>query len=166
MAKRHRSPMHHLASTPIENLASALLVGRTKSQPTGELFFGRERAPIRTRLGHHRLRREPIDAVDLHPIDAGDAVQLSTQIKLGSLPAAFLAFGAPLPPGATTYPTKPPPVRSRWREFQFALHRVTEAIAPAVGLAATLAHWNDIAAALAERNRKRKPQLSKLRSLL
>jgi len=53
-------------------------------------------------------------------------------------------------------------VRSRWREFQFALHRVLEAIAPAVGLAATLAQWNDIAAALGERNRKRN-QLSKLR---
>jgi len=39
---------------------------------------------------------------------------------------------------------------------------VLEAIAPAVGLAATIARWNEIAIALSERNRKRKPQLSKL----
>jgi hypothetical protein len=39
-----------------------------------------------------------------------------------------------------------------------------EAIAPALGIAATSADWNDIAAALGERNRKRKPQLSELRT--
>jgi hypothetical protein len=39
---------------------------------------------------------------------------------------------------------------------------VIEAIAPDVGLALTIARWNDIAAALAERNRQRKPQLSTL----
>jgi len=39
---------------------------------------------------------------------------------------------------------------------------VTEAIAPAVGLATAIKQWNEIAAALAERNRKRKPQLSKV----
>jgi hypothetical protein len=53
-------------------------------------------------------------------------------------------------------------MRSRWREFQFAYHRVIEAIAPAVGLANTITRWNEIAAALGERNRKRKPQLSKV----
>jgi hypothetical protein len=37
---------------------------------------------------------------------------------------------------------------------------VIEAIAPAVGLEATIARWNEIAAALGERNRKRKPQIS------
>jgi hypothetical protein len=40
---------------------------------------------------------------------------------------------------------------------------VIEAITPAVSLAATLTRWNEIAAALGERNRKRKPQLSKMR---
>lgn len=55
-------------------------------------------------------------------------------------------------------------MESRWREFQFAFHRVIEAIAPAVGLATTIARWNEIAAALGERSRKRKPQLSKMRS--
>jgi len=39
-----------------------------------------------------------------------------------------------------------------------------EAIAPAVGLAITIGHWNEIAAALGERNRKRTPQLSRMRS--
>jgi hypothetical protein len=37
-----------------------------------------------------------------------------------------------------------------------------ETIAPAVGLATAIARWNEIAAALGERNRKRKPQLSKV----
>lgn len=55
------------------------------------------------------------------------------------------------------------PVRSRWREFQYAFHRVIEAIAPAVGLADIVARWNAIAAALAERGRKRKPQVSRMR---
>jgi len=41
---------------------------------------------------------------------------------------------------------------------------VIEAIAPALGLATTIARWNEISAALGERNRKRKPQLSKMRS--
>jgi hypothetical protein len=39
---------------------------------------------------------------------------------------------------------------------------VIEAIAPVVGLANTICRWNEIAAALGERNRKRKPQLSKV----
>jgi len=36
---------------------------------------------------------------------------------------------------------------------------VIEAISPQVGLGAVLSHWNDIAAALGEPNRKRKPQI-------
>jgi len=40
---------------------------------------------------------------------------------------------------------------------------VIEAVAPPIGLQAAIAHWNEIAAALGERNRKRKPQISKLR---
>jgi hypothetical protein len=36
---------------------------------------------------------------------------------------------------------------------------VIEAIAPTVGLEIVLARWNQIATALGERNRKRKPQL-------
>jgi hypothetical protein len=36
---------------------------------------------------------------------------------------------------------------------------VTEAIAPQVGLGIVLARWNDIAAALGEPSRKRKPQI-------
>ena len=55
-------------------------------------------------------------------------------------------------------------MESRWREFQFAFHRVIEAIAPVVGLATTIARWNEIAAALGERSRKRKPRLSRMRS--
>jgi len=36
---------------------------------------------------------------------------------------------------------------------------VIEAISPQVELAAVLSRWNDIAAALGEPNRKRKPQI-------
>jgi len=39
---------------------------------------------------------------------------------------------------------------------------VVEAIAP-VGLQNTIARWNEIAAALGERNRNRKPQILKMR---
>ena len=49
---------------------------------------------------------------------------------------------------------------SRWREFQFALHQAQQAIAPEVKLEYALQHWNEIAAALAERDRKRVPQLA------
>jgi hypothetical protein len=51
-------------------------------------------------------------------------------------------------------------MRSNWREFQFALHQLQETIAPRLGLQQTLMHWNDIAQALAERSRKRTPQLA------
>jgi len=49
---------------------------------------------------------------------------------------------------------------SRWREFQFSLHQLQRAIAPELGLEFVVRHWNEIAAALAERNRKRAPQLA------
>lgn len=51
-------------------------------------------------------------------------------------------------------------MRSRWREFQFAFHRVLDAIQPRIALPTVLAQWNQIAAALAERHRLRRPQLS------
>jgi hypothetical protein len=50
--------------------------------------------------------------------------------------------------------------RSHWREFEFALHEVQQTIAPDLGLNLVLPHWNEIAAALAERNRQRVPQLA------
>ena len=75
----------------------------------------------------------------------------------------LVRVGSAISPWGYTCRNKPP-IRSRWREFQFAFHRVIEAVAPAVGLANILAGWNQIAAALGERNRKRKPQLSTLRT--
>ena len=42
---------------------------------------------------------------------------------------------------------------------KYANHRVLEAIAPAVTLETVLARWNQIADALGERNRNRKPQV-------
>jgi hypothetical protein len=40
---------------------------------------------------------------------------------------------------------------------------VVEAIAPAVGLSDILARWNEIALALGEASRKRKPQVSAMK---
>jgi hypothetical protein len=52
-----------------------------------------------------------------------------------------------------------PHIPSRWREFHFAFHRILEAITPRVGLDAVLSQWNQVAADLGERNRKRTPQV-------
>jgi len=51
-------------------------------------------------------------------------------------------------------------MRSPWLEFQFAVHQLEQTIAPKLGLAFVLSHWTKIAAALAERNRERVPQLA------
>jgi hypothetical protein len=40
-----------------------------------------------------------------------------------------------------------PPIGSRRRDFQFAFHRVIEAIAPAVGVSTTIERWSEIAVA-------------------
>ena len=68
------------------------------------------------------------------------------------------ASGALFPPGATICPGKAR-VRSRWREFQFALHRILAAITPPISFQAALNQWNQIAADLAEASRKRLPQI-------
>ena len=49
---------------------------------------------------------------------------------------------------------------SQWREFQFALHQLQQAIVPELELGFVMHHWNEIAAALAERHRQRVPQLA------
>jgi hypothetical protein len=54
---------------------------------------------------------------------------------------------------------------SRWREFQFALHQLQQAISPELGLDFVVRHWNDIAAALAEGDRERVPQLETCHTL-
>jgi hypothetical protein len=45
--------------------------------------------------------------------------------------------------------------RSEWREFAFALHQIQDAIEPAIPLKRVLAHWNWLAATLAENHRQR-----------
>jgi len=54
---------------------------------------------------------------------------------------------------------------SRWREFQFALHQLQQAIVPELQLGFVMHHWNEIAAALAERDRQRVPQLARCHML-
>jgi hypothetical protein len=73
--------MDYFSGSPVEDLASALLIGGAQSQPTGELLFIGKGAQIGTGLGNHSLRRENIDAVDLRPVDAGNAIQLRTQVE-------------------------------------------------------------------------------------
>lgn len=48
---------------------------------------------------------------------------------------------------------------SRWREFAYLCHELVRAIVPAIPLPAILENWNQMAQALAEPSRKRRPQL-------
>ncbi len=50
-------------------------------------------------------------------------------------------------------------VRSPWREFAFVLHQIQEAIEPTLSLSTVISQWGEIAGALAERSRKRQPQV-------
>ncbi len=50
--------------------------------------------------------------------------------------------------------------RSNWREFEFMLHQVQNAIQPDVSLRKTVDHWQEICRDLAENNRQRKPQMT------
>ena len=63
---------------------------------------------------------------------------------------------ARFPPGATASKSKP--VASRWREFLFAFHQLTQAIQPALSLRHLIENWTDIAGQLAEPPRMRKAQ--------
>jgi len=92
--------------------------------------------------------------------DQSSRAWLYGKLFVALLSQKLTRIGRAVSPGATICQTKAP-IRSPWREFRFAFHWVTEAIAPSIGLA-TMASWNEIAAALGERNRKRKPQWSKL----
>jgi len=72
--ERHGGPIHHLSCAAVQDFASALLVGRTQSQPAGELFLAGKGAQVRAGLRDHGLRRQNIDAVDLCPVDARNAI--------------------------------------------------------------------------------------------
>jgi hypothetical protein len=61
------------------------------------------------------------------------------------------------PPGDMSWNKKQP--QSVWREFNFLLHQIQRAIEPALPLHEVLGSWNDIAQALAEKPRNRRPQL-------
>jgi uncharacterized membrane protein YozB (DUF420 family) len=47
--------------------------------------------------------------------------------------------------------------RSAWREFHFLFHHILAAINPPLLLQAVLQSWNQVAAALSEPSRKRRP---------
>jgi hypothetical protein len=51
--------------------------------------------------------------------------------------------------------------RSSWREFAFVLHEVSRAIEPSLGLQEMINNWPHIESELAERNRKRRPQIER-----
>jgi hypothetical protein len=55
---------------------------------------------------------------------------------------------------------------SPWREFNFALHQIQQAIEPLLDLRQAVSNWNEIAWALAEAPRTRSLQCSRLQSSL
>src|SRR5579863_4693074 len=59
---------------------------------------------------------------------------------------------------ALSVPLSPSP----WREFEFALHHVLAAITPRLPLDSVMRCWNQIAEALSEPSRNRRPQLESL----
>lgn len=62
-----------------------------------------------------------------------------------------------LPPGATRYKGK---IKSHWREFEFMLHQVQQAIEPTIALDQTIDRWAEISKNLAESTRNRRLQLA------
>jgi hypothetical protein len=57
------------------------------------------------------------------------------------------------PPGDMNNKTQ-----SLWREFEFMLHQLQQAVEPTIGLAQTIAHWDEVCLSLSEAWRKRRPQ--------
>ena len=64
------------------------------------------------------------------------------------------------PPGDSSWSNRQP--QSRWREFAYVFHQIQRAIEPFIPIREVLGHWNEIARALAENQRKRKIQTTKL----
>jgi hypothetical protein len=56
-------------------------------------------------------------------------------------------------------------MRSRWREFSFALTEVTKAIQPPLALGSMMRTWKEIAEGLAEPPRARTSQIEKYEAL-
>jgi hypothetical protein len=92
--------------------------------------------------------------------DQSSRAWLYGKLLVALLTQKLVQLGSAFSPGATI--SGHPPIRSPWREFQFALHQIQQTIAPRLKLQQVLTHWNEIAMALAERNRKRVPQLDRL----
>ncbi len=93
--------------------------------------------------------------------DRSSRAWLYGKLLVALLTQKLARIGRSISPGATTLSNKPP-VRSRWREFRFAFQKVAEAVTPSIPLAGVLARWNEIASALGERSRTKRPQLSQL----
>jgi hypothetical protein len=66
----------------------------------------------------------------------------------------------PLPPGDAPWGKKPS--RSEWEDFSFALHEVQQLIEPSLPLLEAMRRWPQIAPSLAERPRRRVPQLERV----
>jgi len=74
-------------------------------------------------------------------------------------PKSLSTMLAPFPLGATSW--KSHHSRSRWREFSFAFHQLTQAILPALSLRHMINNWQNIATSLAEPPREHKLQEQK-----
>jgi hypothetical protein len=82
------------------------------------------------------------------------------KLLVASLSQKLASIGKTFPLGAISCRKRPTP--SPWREFEFALHQVLAAITPRLPLASVMRRWNEIAEALSEPNRNRRPQLESL----
>src|SRR5215831_8864685 len=94
ITESHGGPIDYFSSSPVQDLLPTLLVGGAQTQPAGELLLAGKGAQVCARLGNHGLRCEHIDAVDLGPVDAGNAIQLRAEIEGGSVPAELFALGS------------------------------------------------------------------------
>ncbi len=82
------------------------------------------------------------------------------KLVVALLSKRLASIGKTFPPGATSCRKRPTP--SPWREFEFALHHVLAAITPRLPLDSVMRRWNQIAEALSEPSRNRRPQLESL----
>ena len=63
---------------------------------------------------------------------------------------------AQFPPVDTVYDGK---VKSYWREFEFMLHQIQQAVEPKISINNVISQWDSIRKNLAENPRKRKLQI-------
>ena len=92
IAERRGGPVDHLAGAPLQDFAAALVVGGDQPQPTGKLLLAGEGAQVGAAFGNDGLRRHPIHAVPLRPVDPSDAIQFPSANQIGECSGRLLAL--------------------------------------------------------------------------